>query len=180
MKAPSTPHARTGLAAGLHVKETVLVLAATLVLPFLVHAIPAAGGVPWGARLLPMFVAPFVGVVLFRLHVGLLPALLAPAVSFFLIGMPAAPVAARLALDLTAFTLLAYALLRATPLRSLRWVAAPLAYLAAKVLVEPLALALPGVAAGDLAAAVWTAFPGVVLLLALNVLLVEAQRRRSA
>ena len=44
------------------VPATLLTVAATFLLPFFVHLLPPVGGVPMGARLLPLFFAPFLAV----------------------------------------------------------------------------------------------------------------------
>ena len=62
----------------LQIPHTLIILAATMLLPVLFHLIPPVRDVPMGARLLPLFYAPLVAVLLFRPHVGLIAAALAP------------------------------------------------------------------------------------------------------
>lgn len=160
--------------AGLHVKETTLLLAATALLPYLVHLLPLANETPWGAYLLPLFYAPFVGVALYRLHVGLIPALLAPTLSALLTGLPAGGMVALLTVELVLFTLAAYLFLRWKPRL---WVAAPLAYVAAKLVSGALVGVVPyfGVTAAPLdfiIGSLITAVPGMTILLVINLAVV--------
>lgn len=112
----------------LEVKETALVLAASVALPFLVHLIPPLGEMPVGARLIPMFYAPFIAIVLFRPHVALITGLLAPTSNFLLTGHPASENIFVLTLELVLFCIAAY-LIRRKWKRF--WGVAALAYLAA-------------------------------------------------
>jgi hypothetical protein len=109
---------------------TLATIAAAVVLPFLVHLVPASGGVPLGARLLPIFYAPLLAVIFFRPQVALIAALLAPVLNHLLIGMPTAEMTVILTLELAVFTGVVYALNRRWPAF---WLAAPLALLLAKV-----------------------------------------------
>ena len=54
---------------------TALTLAGAIALPFLAHLLPAIGNVPMGARLLPIFVAPLLALILLPDARGLLAAL---------------------------------------------------------------------------------------------------------
>lgn len=179
MKPDTSLTLRPSLVSSLQIPATVAVLATTLLLPWAVHALPAMGGVPWGARLLPMFFAPFVGVFFFRLHVGLVPALLAPGLSLLVAGMPEVAVAARLTFDLTVFTLVAWLFVhRAKGRLGTSWIAAPLAYLVVKILTEPILQFVPVLHGPDGGATLsGYAFPGIILLGLLNAVLVQLRRR---
>jgi hypothetical protein len=166
---------------GQTVRATVLALAATLLIPFLVHLIPAPGPVPIGARLLPMFYAPFVAAALFRYPVGLAAGVLAPVINHLLTGRPALPLMGILSVELAASVLVAAALLRVP---YLRWVAAPLSYLGAKVVSTTLLALLPGWMPGtaplDFAfSSVANAWPGLVILLILNVAVLRSKAQRA-
>lgn len=121
-------------------KATLVVLLATLLLPMLVHQLPLTGSVPVGARLLPMFYAPFVAAVFFRPRVGVIAGLLAPLINHLLTGFPAWPIVGLLSTELFFFTGIAAVLLR---IPGVQWVAAPLAYLATKVVSASLLGAFP-------------------------------------
>ncbi len=125
----------------LSVRATVVVLLATLLLPVLVHQLPLAGNVPAGARLLPMFYAPFVAAVFFRPRVGIIAGLLAPVINHLFTGFPAWPIVGLLSTELVCFALFAAILLR---LPVVQWLAASLSYLAAKVVSGTLLALFPG------------------------------------
>ncbi len=167
---------------GQTVRATVLALVATLLIPFVVHLIPTAGPVPIGARLLPMFYAPFVAMALFRYPVGLVAGALAPVINHLLTGRPALPLMGILSVELAASVLVAAGLLRVP---YLRWVAAPLSYLGAKVVSTSLLALLPGWMPGtaplDFAfSSVVNAWPGLVILLVLNVAVLRGKAWRAA
>lgn len=72
-----------------HLTVAGVVLAASAALPFLVHLLPPLGGVPAGARLLPIFLAPLVAILYRQPLAALTAALLAPYLNHLLTGMPA-------------------------------------------------------------------------------------------
>lgn len=148
----------------------VLTLAATVALPILAHLLPPLAGVPWGARLLPAFLAPLVAVYLFHPAVALIAAAAAPLLNYWLTGMPAQPVVASLTLELLLFTGLVLTLRARWPRF---WLAAPLAYVAACTL----ALAVLPVGTAPylitLRSTLTSALPGMLLLAAVNWLLVR-------
>ncbi len=111
------------------IKKTAVILTASVILPFLVHFIPAYGGLPAGARLLPIFYASFVAIVLFKPQVSIINALFAPLLNVLLTGMPAGKIAIVLTFELLFFTVIAWTI----RLRYKKfWLNAPLSYLAAK------------------------------------------------
>ena len=125
----------------LSIRATVVVLLATLLLPLLVHQLPLAGNVPVGARLLPMFYAPFVAAVFFHPRVGMIAGLLAPVINHLLTTFPAWPIVGVLSTELVCFAFFAAILLH---LPVVQWLAAPLSYLAAKVVSGTLLALFPG------------------------------------
>ena len=84
-------------ASPIFVRETAILVGVAVALPLLIHLIPYQA-VPWGARLLPMFYAPLLGVILYRLSAGIVPALLAPILNLAITGQ----MDAQEALDLIA------------------------------------------------------------------------------
>ena len=137
------------------VGETAIILSASVLLPFVFHLIPPLAGLPLGARLLPMFYAPFIAVVLFRPHVAMVSGLLAPFFNYLITGHPLPGMIPVLTVELVVFCLLSRFIWQ-------RWahfrVAAPLAYLVSlataalflgslKFFLSTLLLALPGLAA---------------------------------
>ncbi len=153
------------------VRETAVILGAAVTLPLLVHLIPATS-VPWGARLLPMFLAPLLGVMMYRLHVGLVPALLAPALNALLTGSPTPLLAGLLTFELVIFTLAVNLLLKRWPRL---WLAGPAGYLIAKMISASAVALLPALEALQPAVrfaigSVETAVPGLLIMTAVTLL----------
>jgi hypothetical protein len=89
----------------LQIKEMVFVLVFSVLLQLLIHLIPS-GNVPLGAQLLPLFYAPFIAVLFFRLHVGLAVALLSPLCNYLITGNPASGILGIISIELVFFVLL--------------------------------------------------------------------------
>lgn len=159
------------------VSATLLTVVAALLLPLLFHLLPASGGVPLGARFLPIFYAPLLAAVFFGPVASLAASALVPFANLALTGRPPLPVAAQLSAELLVFTTFIL-------LARLRWprlpVAAPLAYGVAR-LVTFFALTPAAVVSGDaweaLSASLGAALPGIVILLLLNLVVVQLQKR---
>jgi hypothetical protein len=129
MKAHTTTTSISTTSMGRQLIGAASLLGLAVTLPLIVHQIPTIGGVPWGARLLAMFVAPFVGLFLFQFRLALVPALMAPILNSQLFGSPAWHLVGLLTIELVVFTAVAAVLLKSN---RRWWVAAPLAFLAAK------------------------------------------------
>lgn len=86
------------------IRDTSLILIAAVLLPVLIHLVPAYLSVPWGARLLPMYYAPFIGMMLMRCRTGFIAALLAPSINALITGTPDAAHIIKLTLELMFFT----------------------------------------------------------------------------
>ena len=110
----------------LQVKETVVIITASVILPFVVHLAPVFEGIPLGARLLAMFYAPFIAMMLFHPHVAIITALLAPSLNSLLAGHPVPEKVAMLTLELMLFCAISYLILRR---RKGFWGAAPCAFI---------------------------------------------------
>jgi len=148
------------------VKETVIILAAAVIFPFIMHLFPSSDGIPWGERLLPMFYAPFIAVVLLRPHAGIIAAVLAPILNSLITGLPAAGKIPIISLRLLLFIAVAHLIISR---RKRFWLAAPLAYLAAML--------VSGIFLGSgFLNRMADSFSGIVVLLALNIYLVDLER----
>ena len=130
----------TRISQKLQLKPAIGVLLSACLLPFFVHMIPPHQGVPMGAVLLPMFYIPFIAVVFFRLHVGLIAAAFAPVLNFLVTGYPQWQIVTILSFELIIFVILAAQMLKMNPLW---WVAAPLGYLGTKVISAGCLLFIP-------------------------------------
>jgi hypothetical protein len=168
----------TPLVQRLQLKPAIAILLSTCLFPFLVHLFPPYQGIPIGAILLPMFYIPFIAIVFFRLHVGLIAGALAPVLNFLITGNPQWQFVLILSFELIVFVLLASQMLQLNPFK---WVAAPLGYLGAKVissgglLFVPL---LPQVHPLDfLTQSVSNGIPGIIILALINVMVVRYARK---
>lgn len=89
----------------LQVKETYIMLTATIFIQFVVHLIPPINGVPLGAILLPMFYIPLIALIFYKFHVGLLAAVLGPIINYSLTGSPNLEIVSLITLELIVFVL---------------------------------------------------------------------------
>lgn len=119
----------------------VVMIAVSVALSLLVHLIPPTGGVPAGARLLPMFIVPVLALVLATPQAALLSALAIPAVNNLLTGMPATPLVPLLTVEVVVFTVVLWALMRRWPGL---WFNPVLAFGAAKASALVLLAVIPG------------------------------------
>jgi hypothetical protein len=141
-------------------------LAAGLALPLLVHLIPADGGPPMGARLLPIFLAATLAAMRLDAVSALSIAVATPLLNRLLTGMPAGAMLPTVLIELVAVVTVVLAVRRLAP-AALRFVAAP-AYLAGAVLAGAL-VAGDGPAA-TLLFALRVSWPGLLLLAAAGAL----------
>ena len=179
---PHRPLSVAGLTEGLEFRAIGAVFAASVVVPWIIHFIPAAGEIPWGQRLLPMFIAPLIGVAFFPLHVGLIPALLAPVANGMITGLPNGNLILLLTAELVVFTLLTEFALRKRPRM---WFAAPVAYLGGKVCSAVFIVSVPFFSAGrpGLALSIESlrlSVPGLLLLLLINICISFRRARVAA
>jgi niacin transporter len=144
-----------------------------VLLPILVHLIPFSGAAPLGAYLLPMFVASSLAVYYLSPAGLVLSAMLAPVLNHFLTGMPTMAVLPGLIAELALFSLITWWLVHKRP----EMVGiSDLAVVSAKLLVWASGLLLgSGVAFGLFLSGILTAVPGLLALLAVELLL----RRRN-
>jgi hypothetical protein len=140
-------------------------LTAALALPFLIHLLPADGGPPQGARLLPIFYAALVLVLRGAPLPALAVATLAPLLNRALTGMPAGPMLPTLTIELGLFTLLLIAAVRYLP-RAARYLG-PVAYMVAALATRSL-LGADVASFSALIATVVVAWPGLAMLLAIG------------
>lgn len=156
-------------------RETLVLMAIAWLVPFLVHLIPWSGSLPLGVHLLPAFWTAFVAVYLYGAGIGVLVALVVPAVNTLTTGLPVSGRVLAMSVELVAYVGLVALALRRWP--SLRLIA-PLAWLPAYAIALAAQWVVPAFGpagnpfahyAGTLAN-VW---PGLLVLLALNAVLVR-------
>jgi hypothetical protein len=123
----------------LQVRATVVILAIACILPMLIHIIPPVHGTPIGALLLPMFYIPFIAIIFFRLHVGVVAAVFAPIINLLITGSPLWHTMLILSFELLIFTLISYLLLK----DNFKWIAAPLSFVFTKIISSCLLMLIP-------------------------------------
>lgn len=114
------------------ISQTVLVLAATMILPLFIHLIPNINGNLSGAVLLPIFWAPMLATFVYKRHVAIFAGIFAPLLNYLILGRPTPEMVVTLGFEIVAFALLLGWLKN---LSIVKYVAAPVAYLVASLLV---------------------------------------------
>lgn len=151
-------------------RELGVLLALSVLFPFMIHIIPVPGDSQWGPRLLPMFYAPLLAALWGRVRSAAAVALLAPWLNWALTSHPAPPMALVTMVELSAFVLVVRLLLAgAGP----RWYLSAPAYLAALAAAALVAGCFPALvggrpALGWAAQSMVTGEPGIVILLVIN------------
>lgn len=164
----------------LQIGATVIFLGLSILLPFLVHLIPGVEGAPLGARLLPLFYAPLIAAVFFRVHVGIIAGVLAPLVNFVITGQPAFGQVMVLSMELGLFAWIAHRLNVYPPIR---WVLGPLAFVFAKVFSTAVVAFLPTLKPGVLPTEHFLqpfviGWSGLIMLGILSIVALRVQNRR--
>ena len=157
----------------LQIKETILVLFATIGIQFLIHLIPPYNNTPLGAILLPMFFAPLVAVVFFRLHVALLAGILGPVFNYLITGSPAPEIVSLLTIELMVFVFVSSFILQ---FKKINIAAAPISIILAKLSSWLIALAFPVIGSfttGFFIQSLVNAIPGIFILFILNIFLLR-------
>lgn len=150
------------------IPATIATLVACIALPFAFHLLPVSG-TPLGARLLPIFYAPLLAIILVNPAVGILTAGVAPLANHLVIGTPSAEMATLLTVELVVFALVVMALQQRFPKF---YGVGPVAYIVGKaasflmLLILPI---LPVPPAQFFVNGLITALPGMVILLLLSI-----------
>ncbi len=151
-------------------RELGILIALSVMFPFMVHVLPVPADARLGARLLPMFYAPLLATLWSRRESALAVALFAPALNWALPGPPAPDGIALLTIQLLVFVMALRVLLAAAGLRSYLGAPAYLLALAASALLGAL---VPRLIAGRPAFA-WAAqsaaigLPGLAMLVVIG------------
>lgn len=149
-----------------------------IVIPMLVHLVPVPVGAPAGARLLPIFYAPLVAVILFDVWVGIAASLAGPTLNHWITGMPAQPMVVLLTAELLCFSIVVALLHRRST--QLWWIA-PVAYILGKavawLVVGLLPLGPASLTPAAYLASLVVALPGLGLLALLGLLVQQLESR---
>ena len=153
----------------LQIVETVLLLAGSVFLQFIIHLIPSTG-TPLGAVLLAMFYAPLIAIIFFRIHVALVVGLLSPIINYLVTGAPKAELLTLMTVELVVFTVLLYFFLN---INGIKKISALLAVLIA-LLISPSILSLIDIAqTNNIIQSITLAVPGIAILSLLNYFLLR-------
>ena len=114
------------------ITQTLLVLAATMILPLVVHLLPNLNGNLAGVVLLPVFWAPMFAAFVYKKHVAILSGIFAPLLNYLILGRPAPEMVVTLGFEIVLFVLI-FAWIK--NLQIVKFVAAPVSYLVASLLV---------------------------------------------
>lgn len=163
------------IASRLQIKETILLLSAAVLLPLLIHLIPAVNGQPAGAYLLPIFYAPLAAVIFSRFHAAIITAVFSPMINYLITGNPQFQLVQIMSLELGIFVTIFYFI---NKIDSLRFVAALLSYALTMavlfVLLSVVNSLLPGKdASGFIIDSISTGIPGIFIIAAINIAAVK-------
>lgn len=172
---------KSGIFSRLQIKETVLILALSILIPFLIHLFLAYNGVPVGAIVLAMFFAPYIAIRYFNFHVGIIAALLAPILNYFVTGHPATGLIPLMTLQLALFVISSRLLNEVKVFKYMNTLFAYILTIAVSALVL---LIFPGLmfaasVGSYFESAFITGFPGILLLVLVNVALVQFDKRSN-
>lgn len=143
----------------------------SFLLPLFMHLITPVYTVPLGARLLPIFYAPFIAAFLYRYHVAVIAALCAPFLNYLITGHPLPQMVLILTIELVLFVCMVFLFRNNRSL--LRYLIAPAGWVAA-VGVTALILGIGSTQSGDFFTQVLsTGWPGLLVLLIINLVVVR-------
>jgi hypothetical protein len=156
-------------------RETLGLMLAAWLVPFLVHLAPSFGPRPVGVYLLPAFWTAFVAVYFNGVGVGLLVAMVTPVVSLLIAGLPALDWLGTMSIELTGFVFASAWMVKRWPRF---WLAAPLAYIPAKALAIGVQWMVPALGESrnpftHLLDSVSNGLAGLAVLLFINLVLVR-------
>lgn len=163
------------------VRATALLLLAAWVVPFVVHLIPWTGERPIGAYLLPMFWTTLVATFLYGSRLGAVVGVFVPLLNIILTGLPDMVRLGSTVTELVVFAVVTALLVKRFPRL---WLAAPLAYVIAKLFAAAVVALRSSDAAGlapaKLGASLTRASAGLAVLLAINFVLVRLRTKSEA
>jgi membrane-associated HD superfamily phosphohydrolase len=159
----------------LQIKETVLLLAAAVAVPLIIHLLPAINGQPSGAYFLPVFYAPLIAILLFRFHTALITAAFAPVLNYLITGNPQFNLVQIICLELVIFVSICYLL---NKIEKFRLTAGLLSYLLTMFVlffvITLLNLQVPGNDASSfIINSALTGIPGIIVLGLINIMSIK-------
>ncbi len=163
------------LASKYQIAQTVMILAATMVLPVLVHLLPNFNGQLAGAVLLPIFLAPMFAAFMYKKHVAIFAGIFAPLFNYLIMGRPAPEMVITLGFEIVLFAVLLSWLKN---IKGIQHIAAPFSYLISSFAVV-LGLSLFSTQANPVAFWITStaiAVPGILLMAVANLALLRFQK----
>ena len=157
------------------ITQTVVILAATMILPILIHLLPNINGNISGAVLLPIFFAPMFATFIYKKHVAIFAGIFAPLLNFLIMGRPAPEMIITLGFEVVLFVLILGLLKN---FNAIRYFAAPLAYLFSSLIVA-VGLSLIGNLVNPLSFwmnSTFIAVPGILLIGILNIAILKFRK----
>ncbi len=154
----------------LELKGVAILIAASLVVPFLIHLIPPVNGVRMGAVLLPMFYVPLIAVTFYKFRTALIVTAFGPSLNYLLTGSPVAGAVPLLTSEVLLFVLILTVLLKYNRLKQ---ISALISILPALV-IPPLLIGLfsgHGYSLEHLLISLRNAVPGIIVLMLMNIFL---------
>lgn len=155
--------------------EVGILLALSLMFPFMIHILPVPDDARLGPRLLPMFYAPLLAALLGRTGSALTVSLVSPWLNWVITSHPVPPMAAVMTVQLLVFVLCLRLMLARL---GLRWFLAAPAYFGAMVATTLVMAVFPELIGSRpviawLAQSITIGLPGVGVLLLINVLVMR-------
>lgn len=154
-------------------REGAILVAVAWLMPVLVHLVPWEGARPLGVYVLPIFWTTFIAIYFYGALPGLAIGLVAPVVNLAVTGLPAFRMAGFMGLEVALFVAVAAPLVARWPGF---WLAAPVAWIAAKTLALALQFLIPafgytGNPVTHLGRSAQNGLAGLAVLAVINVLL---------
>ncbi len=155
--------------------EIGILLALSILFPFMIHVLPVPDDARLGPRLLPMFYAPLLAALLGRTRSAVTVAIVSPWLNWAVTSHPIPPVGLVMTVQLLVFV----AVVRGMMIRmGPRWFLAGPAYLAAVAGAAMVVAVFPALNGGRpvwawMAQGVTTALPGIGVLLLINTLVIR-------
>ena len=156
----------------LQVVETIILLAASILVQFLIHLIPTSG-TPVGAFLLAMFFAPLIAVIFFKPHTAFVVAILSPIINYLVSGSPIAEILPLMTIKLVLFVSCLYLFFN---IKSIKKFCA-LGAILISITVSPFIVSLFSSYSENVVNTLTTAIPGILLLTLANYFLVRYQEK---
>jgi hypothetical protein len=155
--------------------EVGILLALSLLFPFMIHILPVPEDARLGPRLLPMFYAPLLAALLGRTRSAVIVALVAPWLNWAVTSHPIPPVGLVMTIQLLVFVGIVRGLVTRV---GLRWFLAAPAYLGGVAVAAIVVAVFPALiggrpAMGWMAQIVTTGLPGIGVLLLINALVIR-------